>query len=215
MTLISPLVSSCSPSDVTRSTRPSYSNATVPNCCTSKRCASAGRRSTSMYSTETLSDAYLYSSRRSRNRSNPSVRSKTRIRTGRSRPCRTFLRLLRQRELLRGGQVPPLVPPRRQVVDADENGENDRDAGKGQRSESRLPARERPNDFTPLAQDVEQRADQAGDRQPGVERLQLGTKEPDRDGGKDQCDTEPAEESENSFQHAISPSTVRCRPTSP
>jgi hypothetical protein len=64
-----------------------------------------------------------------------------------------------------------------------------------------LPAREGLDDFAPLAEDVEQRADQPGDGQPVVVLLPLGPEEPDRDRREDERDAKPAEESENALHH--------------
>ena len=215
MTLIRPLVSSCSPSDVDP-----FDPAVVLERHRAEllhlEALRLGRAAIDVDVLDRdLVGAYWYSSSRSRNRSKPSERSNTRMFDRPFEPLQHLLGLIGQRELLGRGQVPPLVPSRGQVVDPDQDREHHRDAGKRQRAEARLPAGERANDLAPLAEDVEERADQARDRQPVVERLLLGPEEADRDGCKDQRDAEPAEKSEDAFQHELSPSTVRCRPTSP
>ena len=89
-TLTNPLTNSCSPSDETRSTRPSYSMTTVPSASTLYWLASDGRRTASMYSIETCDDAYLNSSSRSRKRANSSDVANTLMLTGLSRLCSTL-----------------------------------------------------------------------------------------------------------------------------
>jgi hypothetical protein len=70
-------------------------------------------------------------------------------------PLQHFFRLLRQRVLLGGGQVPTLVVTVGQVVDGCENAEHDEDARDREGAEARLPSRELANDFAPLAEHVE------------------------------------------------------------
>ena len=100
------------------------------------------------------------------------------------------------------GQVPALVVPRREVVDGDQ----DARARRATLAAASVPKRAcRPEndcaDLAPLAEDVEQRADEAGDRQAVVLLLPLGLEEADRHRGEDERDAEPAEQSENAFQH--------------
>ena len=163
--------------------------------------ASAGRCSRSMYSTFTCFETYWYSSSRSRNRGNPSVRSKTRTRTGLVQALQDLLGLIRQRELLGGRQVPPLVVPRRQVVDRHQDREHDRDARHGQAAETRLPPGERSRDLAPLAEDVQKRAGETRQRQAVVPLLPFRPREANRHRGEHQRHAEPSEKSEHSFQH--------------
>ncbi len=128
-----------------------------------------------------------------------------------------LLRLVRERELLRRGQVPPLVVPRRDVVDAHENRQHDGDAGERQRAESRLSPGEGADHVAPLTEDVEQCADEAGDGErcdPALEPLDPGH-EAQRERREHQHDAEPAEKTENSFQHTPTRASARCPPTSP
>jgi hypothetical protein len=60
ITLMSELVSSCSPSLVAFSLRPLYSNTVVPSVVTPSCCATPGRFSGSMYSTVRSFDWYVY-----------------------------------------------------------------------------------------------------------------------------------------------------------
>ena len=108
-TLISPFVRSCSASDVTRCTRPSYSSTIVPSAVLLQPLGE--RRPLLRIDVVDLHCLvwYWYSSSRSRKRSKSSVRAKTVALTGFVRPCSTFLVWSESVYWLRGGQVPALV----------------------------------------------------------------------------------------------------------
>ena len=165
--------------------------------------ASAGRFSGSMYSTsQLLRDVLVFLEARAEPLEVVGAREDRGLhRLG--QPLQHLLRLVRQRELARRRQVPPLVVARGQVVDRGQDAEHDEDAGGGERAEARLPAGEVTRDLAPLAEDVEQRADQAADGQ-AVPPAPFRPQEADRDRGEDERDAEPAEESEKSFQHKSS-----------
>ena len=77
------------------------------------------------------------------------------------------------------------------------------DARAGERAVARLPAGEVAGDLAPLTEHVEQDADEAADGQ-SVPPAPFRPQVPNRNGGEDEGDAEPAEESEKSFQHMSS-----------
>ena len=128
-TLIRPLVSSCSPSDVTRSVRPSYSNTTVPSAVTLYWLRQ--RRpplEVDVLDLQLLRLTYWYSSSRSRNRWNPSVRRTRGSRTGFFRPCSTFLVWSDSENCCAAVRSQRLLCRVREVVDRHQDREHDEDA---------------------------------------------------------------------------------------
>ncbi len=202
-TLISPLVRSCSASDVTRCTRPSYSSTIVPSAFSFSFSASDGRFSGSMYSTcSCLRHVLVFLEARPEALEVFGARKDRGLdRLGQA--LQHLLGLVRQRVLARRRQVPPLVVPLGQVVDGRQNGQDDEHARRRERAVARLPAREIARDLAPLAEHVEQDADEAADGEsvpPSPFRPQV----PNRDRGEDEGDAQPAQESEKSFQHMSS-----------
>ena len=122
---------------------------------------------------------------------------------GLGQPLQHFLRLVRQRVLARRGQVPPFVVPLGQIVDGGQDGEDDDHARSGERAVARLPAGKITSDLAPLAEHVEQDADEATDGE-SVPPAPFGPQVADRDRGKYEGHAEPAQESEKSLQHKSS-----------
>ncbi len=125
-----------------------------------------------------------------------------------------LLRLIGERVLVRRRQVPALVVAARQIVDGREDAEHDQDARERQRAEARLASGELAGDLAPLAEHVEERADQPRQRERAVP-LPFRPELRDGDRREDERDAEPAEKSENSFQHTSSRATARSQPTWP
>ncbi len=109
--------------------------------------------------------------------------------------------LVRETELLGGREVPPLVLPRADVVDGDENAEDHERADDGQRAVAGLAAREQLRDVAPLAEDVDEQADEAGVREVGRVLILRRIAEADRHGGEYRRKAQPADESDDSIQH--------------
>ena len=124
-------------------------------------------------------------------------------------------RLRRQRELAGGGQVPALVLARRDVVERRQDRENHEYGRHRNRAEARRPPGEQPGHLAPLAERVQQDADQAAPRQPARVRLPLRLDEEDGDRGQHEHGPQPPDRVECSFQHRAIPATARCPPPWP
>ena len=112
-TLIRPLVSSCSPSEVTRSVRPSYSNTTVPAAVILYWFASAGRSlDVDVLDLQLLREVLVLVEALAKPRRTVGPVEHADLHRL-LQALQHLLRLIRQRELLGGRQVPPLVVPRR------------------------------------------------------------------------------------------------------
>ena len=161
--------------------RPSYSKTMVPSCCTWYWLARDGDLTASMYSTVTCFEAYWYSSRRSRNRAKSSAWAKTLMLTGFCSPSRILRVWSDSVNCLAAVRSQRLLCRDAEIVQRDEDGEHDQGARGGQRAESRLASGERARDFAPLTEHVEQRADQARDREAEVPLLPFRFDEADGD----------------------------------
>ena len=93
--------------------------------------------------------------------------------------------------MLGRGEVPALVLSRQHVVNRDEDAQDEQDAGRGQRPVPGLPPRKQPGNVTPLAERVQEHADQTRDQEPGSQLGQLGLQELDHDPRADERGTEP------------------------
>ena len=109
--------------------------------------------------------------------------------------------LVRQRVLPPRGQVPAQVLAREHVVQGDDDGRHQDDAGAGEGPVAGLPPRERPADLAPVAGAVQQDAREAGEGQRPAQRLQVGRDQPREHRREDEQRARPAEETEDSVQH--------------
>ena len=114
-------------------------------------------------------------------------------------------RLVRQRVLLRRGQVPADVLPRQDVVGGDEDAERQRHAGRRQRPLARLPPAEEGQDAAPLAQRVRRDQRQPGHRQPPPQLLPIREREADDERREDRRDAGPAESLQDPVRHGSYP----------
>ena len=202
-TLIRPLVSSCSPSDgdaLGPAVVLEHDGAELLRRCTG--CARGGCLSASMYSTCHLLrgvPVLVEAVAEAREVVGP-VEDLDADRL--LQPLQDLARLIRQRELLGGRQVPPLVVPRREVVDA-RRGSRARRATLATASVPKRACRPENDarDLAPLAEHVEQRADEPGERQAEYHCCHSGRAKRIATRGEHERDAEPSEKSENSFQH--------------
>ena len=65
--------------------------------------------------------------------------------------------------------------------------------GRGQRPVPGLPPRKQPGNVTPLAERIQEDADQTRDQEPASQLDQAGLQEPDRDPRADERGTDPGE----------------------
>ena len=110
-------------------------------------------------------------------------------------------RLVGQREVPRGGQIPALVVLLGQVVEADQQGQDDHDADEGERAVAGRPLGERGAHLAPLAGGVEEDAGEARQREALTQRDQIIAEEPGGDAGENQGDARPAEDVGDATEH--------------
>ncbi len=106
-----------------------------------------------------------------------------------------LLRLVGQRELVGGGQIPALVLARGNPVQHHEDGEEQHGAAHRDRPVPDVAPPKRSGDVAPLAEHVERGHDEAGEREALIPLAQLGLREAQHHGRQDQHETEPPEQS--------------------
>ena len=119
---------------------------------------------------------------------------------------------VRQREGFRGREVPLLVAPDGQVVEAHQNREHRHHAHRRHGAVARLALGERAGDVPPLAQRVQHDAHQAGDGRVVGVLIPLGVKQPDRHAAK--TSSVPIQPMiPKMVLSMVTRASVRCRPT--